>query len=184
MTPPDPFNRPGTTRATRRRRPAFAGPRDEIDVPPLDQIAPTLDPPWLKEKTDTPDRKAAYGHPDGHSVGLRIQSRGFAIQTWITAGPDLPPLPEGGTAAEQAEAQAARDARLQPGRTWHAVLNTRTSTALATDLATLVRDRLLPALTNKPRGIPAPAPPAHIGQTTTADTEQPDTAPQQEGTPK
>ncbi|MFG3656892.1 hypothetical protein [Streptomyces sp. NPDC047706] len=170
------FDRPGTTPIARRRRPAFAAPRDEIDVPPLDQIAPTLDPPWLKEDTDTPDRKALYRHPDGHSVGLRIQSRGFAIQTWITAGPDLPPIPDSATPAEQAEAQAARDARLQPGRTWHAVLNTRTSKTLATDLGALVRDRLLPALTNKPRGIPAPPAPARIGQS--------DPTPTAEGTQK
>lgn len=170
------FDRPGTTPVPRRRRPAFAAPRDEIDLPPLDQIAPTLDLPWLKEKTDTPDRRATYRHLDGHSLGLRIQSRGFAIQTWITAGPDLPPIPDGGTAAEQAEAQAARDARLQPGRTWHAVLNTRTSKALATDLGALVRDRLLPALTNKPRGIPAPPAPDRIGQS--------DNTPHQEGTQK
>ncbi|MDQ0990686.1 hypothetical protein [Streptomyces sp. V3I7] len=166
------FDRPATTPVVRRRRPAFAAPRDEIDVPPLDQIAPPLDPPWRKEDTDTPDRKALYLHPDGHNVGLRIQSRGFAIQTWITAGPDLPPLPDSATAAEQAEAQAARDARLQPGRTWHAVLNTRTSTALATDLGALVRDRLLPALTNKPRGIPAPPPPARIGQSDPTSTPE------------
>ncbi|MFE2289806.1 hypothetical protein [Streptomyces sp. NPDC059452] len=169
------FDRPGTTPVVRRRRPAFAAPRDEIDLPPLDQIAPTLDPPWLKEESDTPDRKAAYRHPDGHRLGVRIQSRGLAIQTWITAGPDLPPLPDGGTATEQAEAQAARDARLQPGRTWHAVFNTRTSEALATDLGALVRDRLLPALTNKPRGLPAPPPPTRIGQpdpTSTAEGTQ------------
>ncbi|MFI0139955.1 hypothetical protein [Streptomyces luteogriseus] len=175
MTEPDPFDRPGTTPAPRRRRPAFAGPRDEIDLPPLDQIAPTLDPPWSKEDTDTPDRTAAYRHPDGHRIGLRVQDRGLAIQTWITAGPDLPPIPDG-TDIEQAEAQAANDARLQPGRTWHAVLTTRTSKALAADLAALVRERLLPALTNKPRGMPAPAPPARIGQ--------PDTPSQNEGTQK
>ncbi|MER7047979.1 hypothetical protein [Streptomyces jumonjinensis] len=170
------FDRPGTTPMPRRRRPAFAALRDEIDLPPLDHIAPTLDPPWQKEETDTPDSKAAFRHPDGHSLGLRIQSRGLALQTWITAGPDLPPIPEGGTDTEQAEAQAARDARLQPGRTWHAVLNTRASNALATDLGALVRDRLLPALTNKPRGLPAPPPPARIGQ--------PDTTTQQEGIQK
>ncbi|NEC21782.1 hypothetical protein [Streptomyces parvus] len=158
------FDRPGTTPVVRRRRPAFAAPLDEIDLLPLDQIAPTLDPPWLKEETDTADREAAYRHPDGHRLGLRIQSRGLTIQTWITAGPDLPPLPNGATAAEQAEARAARDARLQPGRTWHAVFNTRSSEALASDLGALVRDRLLPALTNKPRGLPAPPPPARIGQ--------------------
>ncbi|WP_431770856.1 hypothetical protein [Streptomyces cucumeris] len=160
------FDRPGTTPVVRRRRPAFAAPRDEIDVPPLHQIAPSLDPPWHKENTDTPDRKTLYHHPDGHSVGLRIQSRGFAIQTWITAGPDLPPIPDGATATEQAEAQAARDARLQPGRTWHAVLTTRTSTALAADLNTLVRDHLIPALTTKPK---------HV-DTTTTDEPQPDAA--------
>ncbi|WP_145497592.1 hypothetical protein [Streptomyces sp. CFMR 7] len=166
------FDRPGTTPVIRRRRPAFAAPRDEIDVPPLDHIAPILDPPWLKEDTDTPDRKALYLHPEGHSLGLRIQSRGLAIQTWITAGPDLPPIPDAATATEQAEAQATRDARLQPGRTWHAVLNTRATKALATDLGALVRDQLIPALTKKPRGIPAPPPPARTGQPdSTQDTE-------------
>lgn len=144
-------------------------------MPALDHIAPDLDPPWTKEDTDTPDCTAAYQHPEGHRVGLRIQSRGLAIQTWITAGPDLPPIPEG-TDIERAEAQAANDARLQPGRTWHTVLATRTSKALAADLGVLVRERLLPALVTKPRGIPAPAPPARIGQ--------PDTTPQKEGTQK
>lgn len=152
MTEPDPFDRPGTTPAPRRRRPAFAGPRDEIDLPPLDQLAPTLDPPWSKEDTDTPDRTAAYQHPDGHRIGLRVQPRGLAIQTWITAGPDLPPIPDG-TDIEQAEAQAANDARLQPGRTWHTVLTTRTSKALAADLGALVRDHLIPALTRKPKHV-------------------------------
>ncbi|MFJ5307507.1 hypothetical protein [Streptomyces sp. NPDC088350] len=168
------FDRPGVTPVVRRRRLVFAAPRDEIDVPPLDQIAPPFDPPWWKEDTDTPDRKALYRHPDGHSVGLRIQSRGLAIQTWITAGPDLPPIPDGATPTEQAEAQAARDARLQPGRNWHAVLNTRTSKALAADLGALVRDHLLPALTNKPRGIPAPPPPARIGQSDPTPTPEGD----------
>ncbi|MFE7121289.1 hypothetical protein ACFU99_38255 [Streptomyces sp. NPDC057654] len=164
MTEPSNLIRPGTTPTTRRRRPSFAAPRDEIDVPPLNQIAPTLELPWHQTPTGTPDRTTDYHHPDGHHLGLRVQSRGLAIQTWITAGPDLPPIPDGATATEQADAQAARDARLQPGRTWHAVLNTRTSEDLATDLGALLRDRLLPALTNKPRGIPAPPPPARTGQ--------------------
>ncbi|WP_282689212.1 MULTISPECIES: hypothetical protein [unclassified Streptomyces] len=165
MTEPDPFDRPGTTPAPRRRRrPAFAGPRDEIDLPPLDQLAPTLDPPWTKEDTDTPDRTAAYHHPDGHRIGLRVQPRGLAIQTWITAGPDLPPIPDG-TDIEQAEAQAANDARIQPGRTWHAVLTTRTSKAMAADLGDLVRDRLIPALTRKPK---------HVTTSTPTGEPQPD----------
>lgn len=164
MTEPDAFDRPGTTPAPRRRRPAFAGPRDEIDVPPLDHIAPTLEPPWRNEDTDTPDRTAAYHHPDGHHIGLRIQPRGLAIQTWITAGPDLPPIPDG-TDIEQAEAQAANDARIQPGRTWHAVLTTRTSKALAAALGDLVHDHLIPALTNKPK---------HVSTSTTTDEPQPD----------
>ncbi|MGW0991968.1 hypothetical protein ACWD5V_01340 [Streptomyces sp. NPDC002523] len=152
MTEPDPFARPGTTPTTRRRRPAFAGPRDEIDVPPLDHIAPTLDPPWHKEDTDTSERTATYHHPDGHRIGLRVQPRGLAIQTWITAGPDLPPIPDG-TDIEQAEAQAANDARLQPGRTWHTVLTTRTSKALAADLGDIVRGHLIPALACKPKQV-------------------------------
>ncbi|MEJ8657073.1 hypothetical protein [Streptomyces sp. MS1.AVA.4] len=164
MTEPDAFDRPGTTPAPRRRRPAFAGPRDEIDVPPLDHIAPTLEPPWRNEDTDTPDRTAVYHHPDGHRIGLRIQPRGLAIQTWITAGPDLPPIPDG-TDIEQAEAQAANDARIQPGRTWHAVLTTRTSKALAAALGDLVHDHLIPALTHKPK---------HVSTSTTTDEPQPD----------
>ncbi|MFF9478042.1 hypothetical protein [Streptomyces sp. NPDC014733] len=167
----DAFDRPRTTPAPRRRRPAFAAPRDDIDLPPLDQITPTLDPPWLKEETDTPERKATFRHPDGHSLGLRVQSRGLTIQTWITAGPYLPPIPDLATPDERAKANAARDARIQPGRTWHTVLNTRTSNALAEDLGALIRDRLLPALTNKPRGIPAPPPPTRIGQTDTTAHE-------------
>ncbi|WP_275560787.1 hypothetical protein [Streptomyces sp. 5-6(2022)] len=164
MTEPDDFTRPSTTPAPRRRRPSFAAPTDEIDVPPLDQIAPTLEPCWHKEDSDTPDRTASYHHPDGHRLGLRIQSRGLAIQTWITAGPDLPPIPDG-TDIEQAEAQAANDARLQPGRTWHAVLATRHSKELAADLAALVRGHLLPALTRKPK---------HVS--TTTDEQKADTA--------
>ena len=169
MTEPDNFDRPGTTPTRRRRRPTFAGPRDEIDVPPLDQIAPALELPWHQEDTDTPDRTAAYQHPDGHRLGLRIQQRGLAIQTWITAGPDLPPIPDG-TDIEQAEAQAANDARIQPGRTWHAVLATRNSNALATDLGALVHERLIPALTRKPK---------HVSSTSTAADQQP--APTTEG---
>lgn len=176
----DTFDRPGTTPAPRRRRPAFAAPRDEIDVPPLDQIAPTLDPPWLKEETDTPDRKALYRHPDGHSLGLRIQSRGFAIQTWITAGPDLPPIPDGATATEQAEAQAARDARLQPGRTWHATVATRHTKNVPAALATVMRDQLLPALTNKPKRVATTTPKP---ETTTAANDTRRATPK-EGTQK
>ncbi|MFF3337774.1 hypothetical protein [Streptomyces flavidovirens] len=168
MTEPDTFDRPGTTPAPRRRRPVFAGPRDEIDVPPLDQISPDLEPPWLKEDTDTPDRTSAYRHTDGHRIGLRVQPRGLAIQTWITAGPDLPPIPDG-TDIEQAEAQAANDARLQPGRTWHTVLTTRTSKALAADLGDLVRNYLIPALTRKPK---------HVTTSTPTDEPQSDATPE------
>jgi hypothetical protein len=165
VTEPDAFDRPGTTPAPRRRRPAFAGRHDEINVPPLDHIAPALERPWRSEDTDTPDRTAAYHHPDGHRLGLRIQPRGLAIQTWITAGPDLPPIPNG-TDIEQAEAQAANDARLQPGRTWHAVLATRNSSALTADLGALVHDHLIPALTRKPK---------HVRSTsTTTEEQQPD----------
>ncbi|MEU0839512.1 hypothetical protein ABZ370_08580 [Streptomyces sp. NPDC005962] len=155
----DTLDRPGTTPAPRRRRPTFAGPRDEIHVPPLDHITPTLEPPWHKEDTDTPDRTATYHHPDGHHIGLRIQPRGLAIQTWITAGPDLPPIPDG-TAIEQAEAQAANDARLQPGRTWHATIPTRHTDDLPTEVGRVLRDQLLPALTKKPKRVVTTAPKA------------------------
>ncbi|MER5546531.1 hypothetical protein ACWDBP_34800 [Streptomyces sp. NPDC001233] len=183
MTEPDAFARPATTPASHRRRPAFARHRDEIDLPPLDQIAPTLQPPWCKEDTDTPDRTATYAHPDGHRIGLRVQPGGLAIQTWISAGPHLPPIPDG-TDIEQAEAQAANDARLQPGRTWHAVLATRTSKALATDLGELLHKRLLPALTKKPRHAATAQPKPTSARPPATDTEQPDTTPHKEGTQK
>ncbi|MFE0130130.1 hypothetical protein ACFWY6_00810 [Streptomyces sp. NPDC059037] len=157
MTEPNDFTRPGTTRTARRRRPSFAGPRDAIDVPPLDQIAPALEPPWQKEDTDTPDRTATYHHPDGHRLGLRVQPRGLVIQTWITAGPNLPPIPDG-TDIEQAEAQAANDARLQPGRTWHATVATRNTDDLAASLGSVVPDQLMPALTRKPKKVQQPTP--------------------------
>jgi hypothetical protein len=169
VTEPDTFDRPGTTPAPRRRCPAFAGRRDEIDVPPLEQIASELELPWRKEDTDTPDRTAAYRHPDGHRIGIRVQPRGLAIQTWITAGPDLPPIPDG-TDIEQAEAQAANDARLQPGRTWHAVLATRHSSALATDLGALVHDHLIPALTRKPKHVRCTADDQQLDTTTEGPT--------------
>ncbi|MFE3525365.1 hypothetical protein ACFXOD_27800 [Streptomyces sp. NPDC059161] len=171
MSEPDAFARPGTTPAPRRRRPTFARHRDEIELPPLDQIAPTLQPPWQREDTDTPDRTATYDHPDGHRIGLRVQPGGLAIQAWITAGPDLPPIPDG-TDIEQADAQAANDARLQPGHTWHAVLATRHSTALANDLAALVHDRLIPALTRKPK---------HLSPISTTSDKQPQPDPKTEG---
>ncbi|WP_407286401.1 hypothetical protein [Streptomyces sp. BP-8] len=172
-----PPRRANRSRKPPRRRGAHIPSRDDERrlEHPLNEIAPHLEPPWFKEDSDTPERTTLYTHPEGHRIGLRLQPGGMSIQTWITAGPDLPPIPAG-TAEEKADAQAANDARLQPGRTWHAVLITHTSKALAADLGALVHERLLPALTNKPRGFPAPAPPAGIGQ--------PDTAPQKEGTQK
>lgn len=177
MTDEHDLLRPRTTRTARRRSPAFAAP-DTGNVPPLVQLAPTLEPPWHKENTDTPESTAAYNHPEDHRIGLRIQPGGHTIQTWITAGPDLPPVPDG-TDIEQAEAQAANDARLQPGRTWHLTLSTRTSKALAADLGALVRERLLPALTNKPRRIPTTDP--TTTQAPAPDTAQHDTTQQKEG---
>lgn len=182
MTEEQDLARPRATPARRTRRPAFAQHQRPGLTDPISQLAPDLQQPWTKEDTDAPDRTAAYTHPEGHSVGIRLQNSNLAIQTWITAGPGLPPIPVG-TDIEQAEAQAANDARLQPGRTWHAVLSTRANETLAADLSALVHERLLPALTNKPRRVltlPKPAGP----QTETAGTALTDPAPEQDGTPK
>ncbi|WP_406199987.1 hypothetical protein OH807_18330 [Kitasatospora sp. NBC_01560] len=89
-------------------------------------------------------------HPDGHRLGLRLQPHGHGIQTWITAGP-LPELPAATTPSEAAKAQTALDARLQPGRTWHAVLNLSTSTNPYKALLTLATKHLIRALTVKPK---------------------------------
>jgi hypothetical protein len=163
MTEPQPFvprAQPPTRRAARTRQPSRG---DGADAPdraeehrleqPLAQIAPDLQPPWFKEETDTPQRTTLYTHPEGHRIGLRLQSGGLTIQTWITAGPDLPPIPAG-TTEEKANAQAANDARLQPGRTWHATVTTRHTDYVRGALGAVVRDQLIPALANKPKRVP------------------------------
>jgi hypothetical protein len=150
MTEEHDLTRPRATPASRTRRPSFAAPDETRTAHPLDQLAPDLEPPWTKEDTDTPDRTTRYTHPEGHRIGLRVQPGDLIIQTWITAGPDLPPIPAG-TAEEKAAAQAANDARVQPGRTWHATVATRHCDDLPTAVASVVRERLIPALTHKPR---------------------------------
>ncbi|MEU1409678.1 N-6 DNA methylase [Streptomyces sp. NPDC005728] len=47
--------------------------------------------------------------------------------------------------------------RRPPGRSWHATLATR-HTDLAAALASVLRDQLLPALTNQPKRVPTPEP--------------------------
>ncbi|WP_405803469.1 hypothetical protein [Streptomyces sp. NBC_01187] len=126
-------------------------------VQPLTQLAPDLGAPWLKEHTDTPDRMTLYIHPEGHRVGLRLQPGDLIIQTWITAGPNLPPLPAG-TPEESADAQARNDARLQPGRSWHATVTTRHPAYVQALLRAVVCKRLLPALGHKPKRVPTPIP--------------------------
>ncbi|MER8002071.1 hypothetical protein [Streptomyces sp. NPDC095613] len=123
---------------------------DQVPLPPLDQLTPYLGGPWLKERTDDPDRTAAFRHPEGHHIGLRVQPGDLIIQTWITAGPDLPPL-SAGTATERANAQAANDARLQPGRSWYATVAIREADDLTTAVASVLHDQLIPALTHKPK---------------------------------
>lgn len=152
MTEEHDLARPRATPASRTRRPSFAAPDETRTAHPLDQLAPDLEPPWTKEETDTPDRTTLYTHPEGHRIGLRVQPGDLVIQTWITAGPDLPPI-RVGTAEEKAAAQAANDARVQPGRTWHATVPTRQSEDLPTAVASVVRERLIPALTHKPRAV-------------------------------
>ncbi|WP_180685946.1 hypothetical protein [Streptomyces gossypiisoli] len=141
---------------------------------PLAQIAPNLEPPWFKEDTDTPERTTLYTHPEGHRIGLRLQSGGLIIQSWITAGPDLPPIPAG-TAEEKADAQAANDARLQPGRSWHATVTTRHPEYVRGLLGAVIRHQLIPALSNKPKRVPtATAQPEaeHEKKTATAENSR------------
>ncbi|WP_406172297.1 hypothetical protein [Streptomyces sp. NBC_00996] len=153
MTEEHDLARPRATPAPRRHKPSFATAKGSVAVHPLDQLAPDLDQPWLKEDTDTPDRTTLYTHPEGHRIGLRLQPDDMTIQTWITAGPDLPPIPAG-TAEEKAAAQAANDARLRPGRSWHATVTTRHPRYVRGLLGTVIRDQLIPALINKPKRVP------------------------------
>ncbi|MFF4051905.1 hypothetical protein ACFYZ5_35210 [Streptomyces chartreusis] len=159
--------RPRTAPPPPRRRPAFAQHPTAVPTHPIHQLAPDLEPPWTKHDTDTPDRTALYTHPEGHRIGLRLQGSNLIIQTWTTAGPDLPPVPAS-TPHEEAELQAANDARLQPGRTWHTTIAIRHTDDLAAAVNTAVRDRLIPALTHKPKTVQLPA--------TTAQTSNPGTA--------
>ncbi|MBC9724923.1 hypothetical protein [Streptomyces sp. TRM68367] len=166
--------RPRATPAQPRRRPSFAQPRPTGATHPVDQLAPDLEPPWNKEDTDTPDRTATYTHPDGHRIGLRLQGSDLIIQTWITAGPELPPIPDG-TDIEQAEAQAANDARLQPGRTWHTTVATRHVDDLPATVASVVRNHLMLALTNKPKKVRLTSDDKADPGTNTPDNQRPTT---------
>ncbi|MEV4557228.1 hypothetical protein AB0K51_09535 [Kitasatospora sp. NPDC049285] len=113
------------------------------------QLADQL-PDWTRYDDPAGTPGAAYlAHPDGHRLGLRLQSHG-TIQTWITAGP-LPELPAASTPDEAAKAQTALDARLQPNRTRHAVISLERVRDPHKALLTLVTRHLIPALTNKPR---------------------------------
>ncbi|MDN0193947.1 hypothetical protein [Streptomyces sp. S.PNR 29] len=180
MSDEDDLARPRVTPTRGRRRPAFAQPPPTGLDQPLGQLAPRIDPPWTKEDTDTPDRTALYTHPEGHRIGLRLQGGDLIIQTWISAGPNLPAVPDG-TAAQQAAAQAANDARLQPGRTWHRTIPIRHTDDIAAAIDAVLRDGLIRSLTTKPKRIrattygPAPEPSTRSQQTH---------ATQKEGTPR
>ncbi len=152
MTTEHDLTRPRATPTQRARKPSFAQPRPTGTAHPINQLAPDLEEPWTKEDTDTPDRTATYTHPEGHRIGLRLQNGDLTIQTWITAGPHLPPIPDG-TATEQAEAQAANDARLQPGRTWHRTIPLRHTDNPAAAIDAVLRDGLIRSLTTKPKRI-------------------------------
>lgn len=92
-----------------------------------------------------------FTHTDGHRIGIRPQGGGATLQTWITAGPSLPALPDNGTPEEQATARADNDARLQPGRTWHKTLASSKTDDLQQALLLALTQDLLPALAAKPR---------------------------------
>jgi hypothetical protein len=171
--------RPRAARTQRRRRPAFAQPQPTTSAHPMHQLAPDLDSPWAREDTDTLERTAAYIHPEGHRIGLRLQHGDLILQTWITAGPRLPRLPDG-TETQQAEAQAANDARLQPGRTWHRIVALRHTSDIAAAIDTVLRDGLIRSLTTKPKRMRA----ATYGPTSEAGTPARQTHTTKEGTQK
>ncbi|MFK0279798.1 hypothetical protein ACIQVL_04890 [Streptomyces sp. NPDC090499] len=178
MSDEDDLARPRATPTQGRRRPAFAQPPPTGLDHPLGDLAPDLEPPWTKEDTDSPDRTATYTHPEGHRIGLRLQGSNLIIQTWITAGPHLPPVPAG-TANEEAEAQAANDARLQPGRSWHRTVPVRHTEDITAALDTVLRDGLIRSLTTKPKRIRAlaygPDPEANTQPRQTHPTKKEDT---------
>ncbi|MFE0251256.1 hypothetical protein [Streptomyces sp. NPDC059010] len=178
MSIEDDLARPRATPTQDRRPPAFALPQPTGAAHPLNQLVPDLEAPWTKEDTETPDRTAAYTHPEGHHIGLRLQGGDLIIQTWIAAGPDLPPVPDG-TETEQAEAQAANDARLQPGRTWHRTIPIRYTDDLTAAIDTVLRDGLIRSLTTKPKRIRATT----YGPAPETSTQQAHST-QKEGTPK
>ncbi|GAA1920035.1 hypothetical protein [Streptantibioticus ferralitis] len=160
MTDEQDLARPRATPAQRARRPSFAQPEPTGAQHPMNELAPDLEEPWTKEDTDTPDRTATYTHPEGHRIGLRLMPGGLIVQTSITAGPDLPPIPAG-TDEEKAEAQAANDARLQPSRSWNATVAIRHTDDLPAAIAAVLREQLIPALTRKPKCVATgPKPPA------------------------
>lgn len=115
-----------------------------------EQLAAEL-PDWNTNYNISGYNGAIYlTHPDGHRLGLRIQTHGHRLQTWITAGP-LPELPAAATPSEAAKAQTAQDARLPSGRTWHAVLNLGTTINPHKALLTLATKHLIRALAVKPK---------------------------------
>ncbi|MFE7299316.1 hypothetical protein [Streptomyces sp. NPDC057579] len=88
-----------------------------------------------------------------------------------------------GNPDEEAAAQAANDARLQPGHSLHATVTTRHPQHTRGHLDAVVRHQLIPALTNKPKRVPisipppqpeaepAPAPAPRSKKTTTTTTK-------------
>lgn len=133
----------------------------------LNHIAPDLGDEWTKREAAGSDPAVVYDHCEGHTIGIRFLFDGAILQTWVTAGPNLPPLPEAGTAQERADTQAANDARLRSGRSWHSAIRTRQADDLAAALAALLCEQLIPALAVKPHHVrptensqPAEKPPA------------------------
>lgn len=181
MTQEHDLARPRTTPRGRRAKPPRAATPSNALTQSLAELAPELPEPWSNEGSDAHERTLLYTHPEGHRIGLRLQGSDLIIQTWITAGPELPPLPDG-TAAEKAEAQAANDARIQPGRTWHRVIRVRHTEDLKAALGTLLREELPTALITKPKRIhtvtwsraspPKPEDDAHAEQHSTEKKEE------------
>lgn len=117
----------------------------------LATVAARLDGDWTPDPEQPGPPGASYlGHPDGHRIGIRAS--GPILQTWITAGP-LPDFTETGDPKKDARARTARDACLQPGRTWHLTIRTNHVPDLDQALLEVLRDRLIPALAKKPRHV-------------------------------
>ncbi|MGW0822479.1 hypothetical protein [Streptomyces sp. NPDC002845] len=134
---------------------------------------------WTHDPDQSGPPGAAYlTHPGGHRIGIR--AIGPILQTWITAGP-LPDLAETGDPKKDAKALTARNARLQPGRSWHITIRINHVTDLDQALLDVLHGQLIPALIKKPQNVlilqPKPEPQPEPASTEPTHAPVPATTP-------